>query len=217
MSPFSTFLSLLLRFEASILVEQYDSFQAAFDAHRFNALVNDPDDRGGATFCGITLDTYRLYLCGFYGRTDTDAVGADDLRELTYYDWQNIVRRHYWAPLHCDEMRSPGVAVCVADFAFNSGPARAVRALQSALNEVAVRAGSHLQPLLLDGVVGTLTLDCMRRLLTTSIRARQVSDLVTQARLALIDGGIANGRIHPKYRTGLTRRARYVHLISESL
>lgn len=209
---FPTFLSFLLRYEGGISVEQFSSLPAAFQAMREATFVNDPDDRGGATLCGITLPTYRLYLRQYYGREDAGQATADELRHLDYFDWQNIVRRQYWAPLHCDEMQWPGVALCLADFGFNSGVTRAVRALQSALNEVAVSAGQRNYTLAVDGIYGPATAQCVKRLLTTRIRALEVCRLVTKARLALIEGGVASGRIHAKFRTGLIRRAEHILL-----
>ena len=83
--------------------------------------VKDP---GGATMKGITLKTYSDYL----GRPAM----KDELRRIPDDHLEAIYRKGYWDKVRGDELAaiSPGLAAAVFDFAVNSGPGRAAKALQ---------------------------------------------------------------------------------------
>ena len=213
--PIEPLLRLLLRFEGGIQSDRYFSLEEAFEAGRARAFSNDPDDRGGATFCGVTLATYRRYLADYYGRPDAARATPYQLRQLSFFDWENIIRRYYWSPLQCDKMRWPCVALCVADYGFNSGIDRAAHALQEALNEIASHTGLPYRPLATDGVVGPCTIDAIRQWLTTRTRANLVAEFVCDQRWAFVEQAVGRGAIHRKYYNGLKRRIeqlRYVAL-----
>lgn len=82
-------------------------------------------DPGGATQLGVTQAT----LARFRGH----AVSKEDVRALTPATVAPIYREYFWDACHCDEM-SPGVDYAVFDFAVNSGPGRAIKTLQAAVN-----------------------------------------------------------------------------------
>lgn len=67
-----------------------------------------------------------------------------DIANLALAEAQEIYRRDYWNKTACDQL-PPALAVLVFDAAVNSGPDRAVKWLQIALNVTA------------DGVVGPIT------------------------------------------------------------
>lgn len=83
--------------------------------------VNHPKDPGGATNLGVTLATYEQWV----GR----AVTIDEMRSLTVDDVAPIYRKNYWDAVRGDDLPS-GVDWSVLDWAVNSGPGRASRALQ---------------------------------------------------------------------------------------
>lgn len=103
---------------------------SSFDAALARALVYEggysdhPADPGGATNLGITIGTLSSWL----GRPATKA----EVRALTKADVAPIYRRNYWNKCRCDELPA-GVDMAVFDFAVNSGPGRAIPALQRAL------------------------------------------------------------------------------------
>ena len=103
--------------------------------------VQHPQDPGGATKFGITRETLARFR--------QKPVSVEDVRSLTTAEAAAIYRRLYWDPIRADELPA-GVDLAVFDFAVNSGPSRAVRALQSALG------------VLIDGVVGPVTLAAAR-------------------------------------------------------
>lgn len=84
--------------------------------------VKDP---GGATMKGITMKTYSDFL----GRPAM----KDELRRIPDDHLEAIYRKGYWDKVRGDELAaiSPGLAAAVFDFAVNSGPGRAAKALQS--------------------------------------------------------------------------------------
>lgn len=105
-------------------------------AVEFEGKVNEdvPGDNGGPTRWGITLGrlasvrgvkTPKRGTAAFESlKADLYALSEDQIRE--------IYRRDYWEAVRADEL-PPGLSLAVADFALNSGPARAVKALQKAL------------------------------------------------------------------------------------
>ncbi len=96
--------------------------------------VADPRDPGGATKYGIT----RATLARARGRPASVA----DVKALTRQEAGAIYRRSYWAQVGGDAL-PPGLDLAIFDFGVNSGPARAIKALQSALG---VAADGRLGP-----------------------------------------------------------------------
>ena len=93
--------------------------------HHEGLWSDDSRDPGGATMKGVTLRTYSDWL----GRQAT----KDELRKIPDDHLEAIYRKGYWDKIKGDELAaiSPGLAACVFDFAVNSGPGRAAKALQS--------------------------------------------------------------------------------------
>jgi hypothetical protein len=81
----------------------------------------DPNDPGGATNLGIT----RATLEAWRGKPVT----PEDVRNLTKAEAVEIYRSNYWNPARCADLPD-GVDLMVFDFAVNSGPRTAVKALQ---------------------------------------------------------------------------------------
>ena len=96
-----------------------------------------PDDPGGATMKGITLDAFRRH----FGEDKT----TEDLRNITQDQLRKIYKIDYWDKCRADELPS-GVDYATFDAAVNSGSWRASSWLQAA-----VGAGR-------DGVIGPKTL-----------------------------------------------------------
>ncbi len=86
--------------------------------------VDNPFDPGGATNMGITLAT----LSNYRGYTATKL----DVKRLKQTEASAIYLKQYWEPLMAQQLPS-GVDMFMFDYAVNSGPARAVKALQSSL------------------------------------------------------------------------------------
>lgn len=98
--------------------------------------VNDPDDDGGPTNCGVTLATFRQY----FGSDKTVA----DLKAMTDRQWRTVMKS-YWDRVQGDKILRQCVADMLADWHINSGAA-GIKAAQRALGCTA------------DGIVGKKTL-----------------------------------------------------------
>jgi lysozyme family protein len=107
--------------------------------------VDDPQDPGGATMEGITLNTFSH----FEGSTQTVA----QLRAIAPETVSAIYRALYWNAVHGDALPS-GVDLIVFDTAINSGPHRAAEFLQRALG----MPDDHV-----DGSIGPQTLEAVAK------------------------------------------------------
>ena len=117
MAKFSEYAPKLLRFEGGF--------------------VNHPNDLGGVTNLGVTIQTYRDYC----GQDKT----IKDLQNMSYGTWQNIMKDMYWDRCKADEIESQSVAEIVADWCVNSGVS-GIKKVQEVLG---------CKP---DGIVGPITL-----------------------------------------------------------
>ena len=103
-----------------------DNFEACLaEVLKHEGLWSDhPADPGGATMMGITLRTYSAWL----GREAT----KDELRNIPMEHVRQIYKSLYWDKVKGDELPR-GVDLCLFDYAVNSGPRRAVVAVQDTL------------------------------------------------------------------------------------
>lgn len=120
-----------------------------------------PRDPGGATQKGVTLARYRAW------KRDPNATKAQ-LRNIGDDEVKAIYKSGYWDLVRGDDLPA-GLDMAMFDFAVNSGPARAVKTLQRICGVPA------------DGVMGTMTLDAVRRDFTADL-----IDELTAARLAFV-------------------------------
>ena len=105
----------------------------AFTLPEEGGYVNDPDDAGGATNRGITLNTLRDY------RGDPD-LGVADIKALSEDEAKAIYHENYWP--QCAALPS-GVDLMVFDMGVNAGPGRAIMQLQGILQ---VALDGHIGP-----------------------------------------------------------------------
>jgi lysozyme family protein len=102
-----------------------------------------PQDPGGATMKGITLNTYREFKRNTH-------LTPDDLKAIPQDEVEEIYRKRFWNACQCDNLPS-GVDVCVFDTAVNSGPGRAAKILQECLGVTA------------DGAIGAGTIAALSK------------------------------------------------------
>lgn len=84
--------------------------------------MNDPDDAGGATMCGVTLTTFQQV----FGKNKT----VDDLKRLTFSQWVLIFDKLFWFPLRAYDIASPSVCMLIVDMAFMSGTKTTIKKVQ---------------------------------------------------------------------------------------
>ena len=86
--------------------------------------VNHPKDPGGHTNLGVTLRTWQGWM--------QREVTVEELKALTPKDVGSLYRVKYWNEVRGDALPA-GVDYCLFDYAVNSGPRRAVVAVQEVL------------------------------------------------------------------------------------
>lgn len=96
--------------------------------------VNNPHDPGGITNLGVTKRVWEAWV--------HHPVGEADMRALTPSAVAPLYRVQYWNGIGGDNL-PPALALCVFDFAVNSGVSRAARYLQSI---VGVNQDGHIGP-----------------------------------------------------------------------
>lgn len=105
--------------------------------------VDHPDDPGGATNKGITHKTYSEFL----GRPLED---VDELKNIPDEHVQLVYKQGYWNKVNADEL-ADGLDFATFDWAVNSGPSRAAKALQSLVDAKE------------DGIIGPRTMELIQK------------------------------------------------------
>ena len=122
--------------------------------------VDNPADPGGATNLGCTKATWEAWV--------GHPVTKDDIKALTPNDVMPLYKAKYWDTIKGDDLPE-GVDYAVFDYAINSGPSRAAKALQSVLS------------VNVDGQIGDATLRALE-----ASNPREVATAVCEARLSFL-------------------------------
>lgn len=85
--------------------------------------ADHPKDPGGATMRGVTLATFRRWVPG---------ASKTDLRNISQDMLQKIYKTDYWDPIRGDGL-AYGVDLATFDYAVNSGPGTARKAMLSVI------------------------------------------------------------------------------------
>lgn len=107
-------------------------------------LANDPDDKGGLTKYGVTL---QEWIDNGYDKNNDGHIDGIDLRAITTDDAAIIAKKYYWDVVKGDLINNQSIAEFVVDWAYNSGTKNIVIKIQ------------HLFNLTADGIVGPKTLE----------------------------------------------------------
>lgn len=105
--------------------------------------VNDPDDPGGATKCGVIQSTYDAYR-------RSKKLPAQDVRYITQEEIEDVFYELYWRAGHCDQLPYP-LNVVMFDTFIQYGVKGGIKVLQRTL---------HVNQ---DGVLGPITLEAMSK------------------------------------------------------
>jgi lysozyme family protein len=106
--------------------------------------ADHPKDPGGATNLGITIKT----LADWRGVSPWWSIGKAAVKALTRDEAGSIYRKRYWDTIEGDSLPA-GLDLAVFDFAVNSGPGRAIKALQ---RELRVTADGNLGPVTIEAL-----------------------------------------------------------------
>lgn len=74
-------------------------------------------DRGGKTMCGVTIATYATFRKKKGLRPPT----GEDLRNITYSEWIEILRTMYWDKWQADKIENQSIANLLVDWVWGSG------------------------------------------------------------------------------------------------
>lgn len=85
-------------------------------------LVDNPDDRGGITRYGVTIDTLASFR--------KSPVTADDIKALTVQEASALYLAKYIVGPNFDQVLSINLRTALVDFGVLFGPIRAIQALQ---------------------------------------------------------------------------------------
>ena len=139
--------------------------------------ANDPEDKGGETYCGISRRWFPLWE----GWALVDRLKGDKGALKASLTLSDMVRRFYkeefWLGLGCDEIdkMSHFVSSELYDTAVNVGKREAVKFLQESLNMLRFKSGKELYgELKVDGRIGGSTIDALRRCLSSSENAEEL-------------------------------------------
>ena len=138
--------------------------------------TNNKNDRGGYTYKGVTLATYR----SVYGLQKN----ANDLKYITTKEWTHIFRTLFWDKCKADDIRDQSIANLLVDWAWNSGPTNPIRALQRLLT---------ITP---DGIIGPITL----RAINNHPSPQTLFDRLKDRRIQYYNNIVAND---PRQKTNL--------------
>ena len=105
--------------------------------------VDNPNDVGGATMKGITLDTYKIYKKNTH-------LTPNDLKLISDMDVSTIYLNQYWNACRCSDLPS-GIDYCVFDASVNMGYSRATKILQESCGATP------------DGTLGSITMALIRQ------------------------------------------------------
>mgnify|MGYP002725676964 CR=1 FL=1 len=139
-------------------------FKQAFDVTMSHegGYVNDPDDRGGETYRGIS----RIHHSDWSGwakidldkQADGFPANIDD--QALAVNVEEFYKAHYWDPFRGDEISSQTIATELFDSGVNMGVARAVQFLQESVN-LLNRNGKSWDEIQEDGDFGKNTLKAL--------------------------------------------------------
>lgn len=127
--------------------------------------VDDKDDRGGETYCGISrnnfenwkgwkkIDKYKPVSDEFRKNLAQDAALQKDVRDF--------YKKEFWNCFKGDDILDQGLAEELFDTAVNMGLRAAGRFLQQSLN-LLNRDGSLFEDLAEDGLIGAKTIEALK-------------------------------------------------------
>lgn len=107
----------IIKWEAGITRLHNEPLPRLFERARQKGWSNHPNDKGGATQTGVTIGTFKAYRRE-YGKPEPS---VDDLRNISYEEWRQILKTQYWDVVQADTFKSQDVAVMLVDWFWTSG------------------------------------------------------------------------------------------------
>lgn len=146
--------------------------------------VNDPDDLGGATNKGITIDTFTEYK----KRKGQKAPTVADLKNISDAEWRDVFKSLYWDRWRADEIKSQAVANILVDWVWASG-------------SHGIKRPQRLLGVKADGIVGKQTIAALN-----AMDAATLFKMIKDDRAKFIDEICKARPKNEKYRKGWMNR-----------
>lgn len=156
--------------------------------------VNNKKDPGGATDRGITQRTYDAW-------NKTKGVPLQSVRGITKTEANQIIIENYFKPVKFNELPD-GLDYAMADYAVNSGPARAIKELQRIVGVSA------------DGIIGNQTMQAIKQKTNSPAMLRKVIETLCKKRmefLKVVKHPTTGARLWDTFGTGWFRRVMGEH------
>lgn len=116
-------------------------YEQLFAKAKVKGVVIAPNDKGGPTLCGITMNTYNAY-CAKVGKPK---VTTETFLQMGAQDWLNVFEYFFWNKCQANAIESQAVADMLVDWTWNSG----VFAIKRTQRLIGVKD---------DGIVGSKTI-----------------------------------------------------------
>lgn len=146
--------------------------------------VNDPDDLGGATNKGITIDTFTEYK----KRKGQKAPTVTDLKNISDAEWRDVFKSLYWDRWKADEIKNQSVANILVDWVWASG-------------SHGIKRPQRLLGVKADGIVGKQTIAALN-----AMDAATLFKMIKDDRAKFIDEICKARPKNEKYRKGWMNR-----------
>lgn len=199
MAKIEAIIPFILHFEAGVN-KKYLGLpnEQIFEIAKKTGFANDPVDAGGATMCGVTLNTFKAY-CRKNGFTDSS---VRSLRNMKYETWLDIIKTLFWDKWKADEIKDQSVANAVVDWSWVSG-------------RYGITIPQRILGVAQDGIVGKKTIAAIN-----AKDPKEIFDAVQKARLAYTDDIIRSSIRRYENRIGRTaspqERKKYTNLKYEN-
>lgn len=159
--------------------------------------ADNPKDPGGATMKGVTLANFRRYV--------KPNATKDDLRKINDAQIETVYRRFYWDAVNGASLPD-GIDMAVFDYAVNSGPSRAAKALQKIVGVPQ------------DGKIGPATISAIKKSLPATTIHAICDERVAFMKRAKGSAGALKGKLlWPTFGKGWQTRVDEVRKFSLSL
>lgn len=146
--------------------------------------VNDPNDLGGATYMGVTFETYKTYCLNNKLPPPT----IERLRRMPAGHWDAIFKTMYWDRWKADEIKSQSVAEILVDWVWASG----IHGIKRPQRIIGVPS---------DGIVGIRTLVAIN-----SNDSQGLFEVIKQARVDFVDEICKKRPANLKFKQGWLNR-----------
>ncbi len=191
MAKIDEIIPFILHFEAGV-DKSYLSLPPAqiFEQAKKTGFANDPDDAGGATMCGITIETYKTYC----KRKGYPVPTVFSLRNISYERWRDVLKTLFWDRWKADEINSQPLANILVDWVWASG-----------FN--GIKIPQRLLGVKQDGIVGPKTIAAVNTANETELFRK-----IHEARIKFVNDIVARKPSQKKFIKGWTRRINAITL-----